>query len=76
MSTRVLIVCRRSACRRRIEVELPRSSIGEALKIQCRCGSEMKRVYSEPVFRELSESEGSLHFGDSLLMKTQVKTSG
>jgi len=76
MSARILVVCRRSACRR-IEIELPtRIGIGEALKILCLCGSEMRRVYSEPVFRELSETKVGLRFGDSLLMKTQVKTAG
>jgi hypothetical protein len=77
MGRRIQVVCQRLACRRRVEIELPTGSgVGDVFKMLCICGSEMKKAYSEPVFRELSKTEGILRFGESVLMKTQGKTAG
>ncbi len=47
--------CQSSDCREEIEVmETSREHDSNAL---CRCGAKMKKVYSKPVFRELSEVE-------------------
>jgi hypothetical protein len=72
MGVRIQVVCQRLACRRRVEIEVATSSgVGDVFKMPCLCGAEMKKTYSEPVFRELSQTEGILGLDDSVLMKTQ-----
>jgi hypothetical protein len=75
MPARIQLVCQRSVCRRRIEMELPTvTGVGDVFKMLCICGAEMKKTYSKPVFRELAKTEGISHFGDSVLMIIQGKT--
>jgi len=77
MGTRMQFVCQHLACRRQVEIELPASGgVGHGLNVLCICGSKMKRVYAEPVFRELSKAEGDLRLGDSQLQKIQGRTAG
>jgi hypothetical protein len=77
MGTRVQFVCQYLACRRQVEIEIPPGSgVGHGPHMLCICGSKMKRVYAEPVFRELSKTKGVLRLGDSWLQKTQGKTAG
>ena len=54
--------CQSLDCREQIEVmETSREHDSNAL---CRCGAKMKKVYSKPVFRELSSAEAIARFGD------------
>ena len=77
MSTRIQFVCQCLACRRQVEIEVPTGSgVGDVINLLCSCGSKMKKVYSEPVFAELSKAEGIRRLGDSVLLKTQGKTAG
>lgn len=58
-------VCQSATCRREIEIALQLGNgMGKVSKPRCTCGSEMKKVYTKPAFRELSEAEGLLLFGD------------
>jgi len=77
MGARIQFVCRSLACHRQVEIEVPTGrAVGDVINLLCICGSEMKKVYSEPVFQELSVAEGILRFGDKVLLKTQGKTAG
>jgi len=77
MGTRIQFVCQCLACRRQVEIEVPTSSgVGDVINMLCICGSKMKKVYSEPVFEELSKAEGILRLGDRVLLKTEGKTAG
>ena len=77
MGTQMQFVCQHLACRRQVEIGIPTGSgVGHGLKTPCICGSKMKKVYAEPVFRELSKAEGILRLGDSWLQKTQRMTAG
>ena len=70
-------VCQYLACRRQVEMEIPSASgVGHEPNMLCTCGSKMKKVYAEPVFRELPKTEAILRFGDGWLQKTRGKTAG
>jgi hypothetical protein len=45
--------CQNSECR--AEIEVTKDSSEGALNPRCCCGAEMKKSYSEPVFRTLDE---------------------
>jgi len=76
MGARIQFVCQSSACRRQVEIGIPTGSgVGHGPSMLCICGSKMKKVYSEPVFKELSNTEGILRLGNSGLLRTQGKTS-
>jgi len=75
MGPRVQFICQSSVCRRQREMEIPiASERGQISNPGCVCGSEMKRVYSKPVVRELSKAEAAMRFGDSEPLKTEAKT--
>jgi hypothetical protein len=77
MGPRAQFVCRSSACRRQREIEIANDSEGRQIsKPRCVCGSEMKRAYSKPEFRELSNAEVIWIFGDSAPSKTWPKAAG
>ena len=58
-------VCSSATCRREIEIEIPPGhKVGETQNPRCTCGSKMKKVYSAPVFRELTSAEAILRLGD------------
>ena len=59
--------CQNPECRD--EIEVTKSSSGEESNPRCRCGGEMKKVYSKPVFRELSRAEAIARVGDIALPK-------
>jgi len=67
MGPRAQFVCQSSACRRQVEIAIPTDSQGggQISNPRCTCGSEMKRVYFKPVFRELSKSEAMMRLRDS-----------
>jgi hypothetical protein len=56
-------VCHSATCRREIALP-PVNGTGQIANPRCTCGSEMKRVYSKPAFRELSKAEALLLLGD------------
>ena len=56
-------VCQSAACRREIKLQ-PSNGTGQISKPRCTCGSEMRKAYSKPAFRELSEAEALLLLGD------------
>jgi hypothetical protein len=67
MSPRAQFVCQSSACRRQVEMTIPAGwEGGQISNPRCTCGSEMKRVYFKPVFRELSKAEAMMRFRDSV----------
>jgi hypothetical protein len=77
MSPRAQFVCQSPTCRRQAHIEIGTSK--EMRKVsspRCTCGSEMKRVYSAPVVRELSKEEGALRFGDIDPPKSAGKSAG
>jgi hypothetical protein len=46
------------------EIALPPSDRAARISNpRCACGSETKKAYSKPVFRELSKAEAFLHIG-------------
>jgi hypothetical protein len=55
-------VCQAATCRREIAL-LPANGTGQISKPRCTCGSEMKKVYSKPVFRELIKAEALVLLG-------------
>jgi len=56
-------VCQSATCRR--EIALPRVNETEQItNPRCACGSEMRKVYTEPTFRKLSKAEAQLLLGD------------
>ena len=58
-------VCLSATCRRQTEVAIPPGNeTGQISNPRCTCGSGMKRVYSKPAVRELSEAEALLRLGD------------
>ncbi len=60
--SRQIYICQSKTCRR--EMELPPGwRHGENSNPRCICGSVMKKVYSEPVFRELSRAEANSRLG-------------
>jgi len=75
MGPRVQFICQSSACRRQVEIEIPTGGgAGQGLNLLCVCGSKMKKVYTKPVFQELSKAERILRLGDSGLLTIQDKT--
>jgi hypothetical protein len=65
MGPRVQFICQSSVCRRQREMEIPiASERGQISNPRCICGSEMKRVYSKPVVRELSKAEAAMRLGN------------
>lgn len=56
-------VCQSAACRREITVQAG-DGAGQILRPRCTCGSEMKKVYTKPAVREVSEAEALLLLGD------------
>ena len=63
---RIRYICVSKTCRREVETEtlfIPR----------CVCGSEMKKVYSAPVFTRLSEAEAAERFGEFAWAKIKMK---
>jgi len=61
-------VCQSATCRCEVEIAfLPGNEAGQISNLQCLCGAELKKVYSEPAFRELSEAEALLLLGDDEL---------
>jgi hypothetical protein len=59
-------VCQSATCRREVTLQ-PSNGAGQISNPQCTCGSEMKKVYSKPAFRELLKTEALLLLGDSEL---------
>jgi hypothetical protein len=66
-------VCVSNTCRREVEIEIPPScgKTGEISNPTCACGAEMKKVYSAPVLRTLSEAEAIQRFGISTILDMQ-----
>ena len=56
-------VCQSAACRREVTLQ-PVNGTGCITNPRCTCGSEMRRAYSKPLFRELSRAEALLLLGD------------
>ena len=72
MRPRERYVCLSENCRREIDIEVPPGSrAGEASNPACTCGAEMKKVYSAPVFEELSKTEAIQRFGLSAILEMQ-----
>ena len=59
--------CQHPNCRD--EIEVTKSSREEEPNPRCQCGATMKKVYSRPVFRELSQVEAITLAGDFRLAK-------
>ena len=59
--------CQSPNCRDEIEVK--KSSREEESNPRCHCGATMKKVYSRPVFRELSDVEAIAPVGDVTVAK-------
>ena len=71
MSLRERFVCQSSICRREIEIERPAGhKPGQTTNPRCICDSMMKKVYSRPVLRKLSEAESMLLLNAALPLKT------
>lgn len=69
-------VCVSATCRREIEIELSHGVLDENSKV-CSCGAEMKKVYTAPAFRKLSEAEAQRFFADCIKAGTLKRaTSG
>ena len=67
-------VCQSAACCRGIEIALPPANgTGHISDPRCTCGSETKKVYSKPVFRELSEVEALQLLGHGVPPKTSAQ---
>ncbi len=74
MGPRVQFICQSSVCRRQREMEIPIPSEGGPISNpRCICGSEMKRVYSKPVVRELSKAEAAMRLGNREPLKIRDK---
>lgn len=74
MRLRERFVCQSAACRRETEIALSSNGgAGQFSNPRCACGSEMKKAYSKPVFRELSKAEAILRLGDSGPPKTSAQ---
>jgi len=58
-------VCLSKDCRRVAELEIPAfTSSKEFRNPRCKCGSEMKKVYTKPTFAKLSMVEAVQQFGE------------
>ncbi len=56
-------VCQSATCRREVTLQTVNGT-GYIANPRCTCGSEMKKVYSKPAFRELSKAEAELLLGE------------
>ena len=57
---RIRWICVSEACHREVEVQIQPSDMARQLPSPtCTCGGAMKKVYSTPTFRRLSEDEAS-----------------
>ena len=66
MGPRSQFVCQSPACRRQFWIAIPTGSKREQISNRrCACGSEMKRVYFKPVFRELCKAESTMGLENS-----------
>jgi len=67
MGPRAQFICQSSACRRQVKIAIPTSSGRiQISNPRCSCGSEMKRVYFKPTFRELSKDDAIMHLKDGI----------
>jgi len=65
MGPRTQFVCQSLVCHRQVEIAIPTGSEGGQISNpRCTCGSEMKRVYFKPVFRELPKAEAMIRLKD------------
>jgi len=62
--------CQNPNCR--VEIEVVKNSREEDSNLRCHCGAKMKKVYSRPVFRELSAVEATARVGDITLPKSAL----
>ena len=62
--------CQNPNCRD--EIEVVTNSREEDSNLRCHCGAKMKKVYSRPVFRELSGAEATARVGDITLPKSAL----
>jgi len=62
--------CQNPNCRD--EIEVVKNSREEDSNLRCHCGAKMKKVYSKPVFRELSAVEATARVGDITLPKSAL----
>lgn len=60
MTHGVLYRCQNPNCR--LEVEKAPTSIPKGANLNCTCGAPMKKVYTKPMVRELSQEEVDLFF--------------
>lgn len=63
-------LCQNPNCRG--EIEVMTNSGEEDSNPLCRCGAKMKKVYSKPIFRELSAIEAIARFGDITIPKNDL----
>lgn len=66
---RIRYICASITCRHEVETETSNKN-GTFFAATCECGSEMKKVYSSPVFTRLSEAEATERFGEFVRAKT------
>ena len=54
---RIRCVCPCHSCRREVEIDIAGENSRGVPLPKCACGTTLKRVYSPPAFRKLSEAE-------------------
>jgi hypothetical protein len=62
--------CQNPNCRD--EIEMMTNSGEEDSNLRCHCGAKVKKVYSKPVFRELSRAEAITRAGDTTIPKSAL----
>jgi len=62
--------CQNPNCRN--EIEMMTNSGEEDSNPWCHCGAKVKKVYSKPVFRELSRVEAIARAGDTTIPKSAL----
>jgi hypothetical protein len=62
--------CQNPNCRG--EIDVMTNSGEEDSNARCHCGAKMKKVYSKPVFRELSRLEAIARVGDVTIPKSDL----
>jgi len=62
--------CQNPNCRG--EIEMMTNSGKEDSNPRCHCGAKVKKVYSKPVFRELSPVEAIARPGDTTIPKSAL----
>jgi|GEM_PF-6775409 len=70
---RIRYICASKTCRREVETETSNKN-GTLFIPRCVCGSEMKKVYSAPVFTRLSEAEAAERFGEFAWARIKMKS--